>query len=357
MGPERYTVQERGKLSNPDNLYLTPHDLAFPSAMSTLMAFMGFPLTTRTSQGHGVTWLNIVDHYCFVGLSGEGFSLLYNLPDGLLRDNVFGATPLKDCFAYIGLPCELYGVATLPARDRTLSDSRDFVEVVTGQAERNLPAIVLAGKGRLYLVAGYRNRGETLRAWVFEDGAADTNAAFQDDLCQYIDNWTESATGIITIGEPCERENRRTVFLRGLQRGYEMITASDRAGFGRRTFTDWAEAVSTDGNYLGDLSSTRPYIDPYMWDLAERRAWAANFLRAGEPLFGNKEALAAAIACFDAIHDQMWRINALCRGADAVKLRESATRWEIAKIIRESANLDLQAASHIKSVLDDETGW
>lgn len=98
-------------------------------------------------------------------------------------------------------------------------------------------------------------------------------------------------------------------------------------------------------------------IDPDIWDLAERRAFAADFLEeAGECLALNLQQAAYA---FRSIHDHMWRIHNLCGGEDQqAKLRDAGVRMEIARVIRECRKLDTEAADVIAEALhsDDNRG-
>ena len=344
---EKFRIAERSRLENPDNLMLTPHDFAFPSLMSTLAIFMGLPVRTRISEGHGIQWLDILDHYTQVGISAEGFGMMYSLPHDILRNSRFNSGPIRDCFAFLGLPCRLYADNTVAVKDRELNKPQDFLDVITGHIPQNLPAAVLTDEAMQILVTGYENYGKTLCGWVFSDGADNTNKSFQYDLCQLIDNWTDTAFAVITVGEPHRICNKKEIFSKALKRGYAMLTEENETGYGKKIYRDWAGAMSDDSKFSGGVSD-RPYIDPQIWDLAERRAWASNFLRDVKSVIPGTN-LDGAIEAFYKIHDNMWEINRLCSGNDFIRLKDRDIRLQIIDIIKECATLDLKAAECIKS--------
>ncbi len=344
---EKFMVTERGRLENSDNLMLTPHDFAFPSLMSTLAIFMGLPVRTWVSEGHGIQWLDIRDHYTQVGISAEGFGMMYGLPHGVLRDSRFGSAPVMDCFAFLSLPCRLYADSSVAVKDRGLNKPQDFIDIITDHITKNLPAAVLTNEAMQILVTGYENYGKTLRGWVFSDGADNTNKSFHYDLCQLIDNWTDTAFAVITAGEPHRTCNKKDILSRALKRGYDMLTEENKSGYGKKIYKDWSDAMNDDSKFSGSISE-RPYIDPHIWDLAERRAWTSNFLRDVKSVIPDAE-LAGAIEAFDGIHDKMWTINSLCSGNDCIRLKDRGVRLQIVDIIKECARLDLKAAECIKN--------
>ncbi len=345
MAAERCSVTERGRLRNDDNLMITPHDLAFPSAMSTLAAFMGLPLRTRVSTGHGIKWLDIIDHYTQVGISAEGFGFMYNLPDDMRQDGLFGSDPLHDCFSFLGLPHKLYADKSIKAKDDELNSTQEYIDVAASHMARDLPVVVLTAKNVVILAVGYEDYGTTLRGWLFSGGADNTNKSFDYELCQLIRNWADSAIAIITVGESCAATDKEAICRRALRRGYAMLTVEDQTGYGKGIYREWIEQLGSEANFAGDMAG-RPYIDPHIWDLAERRAWTSRFVADAQSVIPHV-ALAEVMAAFDQIHDRMWDINRLCSGNNSVKLKDFATRSEIISILKECAELDMRAARHI----------
>lgn len=349
---ESFIVKERGRADNEGKMY-TPQDMAFPSCMSALKVFMGLGIRTMESNSHNMTWCNNLDYYFQVGVSTEGFGLFYDLPHSVLQNNLFNSEPLKDCFAAEGLPFELYADKSVKVKDCECSNKEDFINILREHISKNLPAIVLNNENMVILATGYANNGETLRGWVFMDGADNTNKSFNPDYCQFIDNWTENAFALILVYEPETPADRKEICIKALRRGYEMLSADScnlqGYGYGKSLYRNWTNIILDNTNFNGDTSNRR-YIDPEIWNLAERRAWAANFMRDAEGYLGGGM-LTEAIKSFMAIHDKMWAINALCSGENAEKLKDRETRLKIVDIIKECEKFDELAANEIGKVI------
>jgi hypothetical protein len=353
---ERIEVKERGRVDYEGKMY-TPQNMAFPSAISALKVFMGLGMRTTEINAHNMTWVGNLDYYFQVGVSTEGFGLFYDLPHSVLKNNLFSSESLKDCLAAEGLPYKLYGDNSVQIKDGQCNTSEEFIEVLTEHLSKNLTAIVLSKENIVILATGYENNGDTLRGWVFMDGADNTNKSFNPDYCQFIDDWTETTFAILLVFEPVKPDDRREICIKALKRGYEMLNTIDfdreRYGYGKALYRNWINYIFDDKNFGGDVTK-RPYIDPEIWDLAEKRAWAANFMREAEGYLG-RGVLVQAIDSFMAIHDKMWEINRLCSGENAVKLKDREIRLKIVDIIRECGELDEEAAKCIGKALFDKS--
>ncbi len=120
-------------------------------------------------------------------------------------------------------------------------------------------------------------------------------------------------------------------------------------GYGKALYRNWIHAIQDDRNYIGDVKE-RPYIDPEIWDLAERRAWVANFIGEAKNYIKDEELEQAELA-FMEIHNKMWEINGLCSEDKVDKLKEKDIRFKIINLIKECVTLEEEAAECIKIVL------
>jgi hypothetical protein len=349
---EQFIVKERGRVDYEGKMY-TPQNMAFPSAVSALKVFMGLGMRTSEIHAHNMTWIGNLDYYFQVGVSTEGFGLFYDLPHHVLKNNLFGSEPLKDCMEAEGLPFQLIADKSVQVKDGECFGAEEFIVILRRHLDNNLPAIVLTNENMVILATGYLNNGKTIRGWVFMDGGDNTNKSFHPDFCQFIDNWTETAFALILIFEPKELGDRKEICIKALSRGYEMMNTMDcnleGYGYGKVLYQNWLKYILDDRNFNGNVKE-RPYIDPEIWDLAERRAWAANFMREAEKYIGG-EMLGQAAGAFMSIHDKMWEINGLCSGEDADKLKDKETRLKIVNIIKECEALEELAAECIGTVL------
>jgi hypothetical protein len=350
---ESFVVKERGRVNYDGKMY-TPQNMAFPSAISALKIFMGLGMRTTEISAHNMTWCGNTDYYFQVGVSTEGFGLFYDLPHSVLQNNLFNIEPLRDCFEAEGLPYKLYTDKSVVIKDGECSTSGEFKKLIVEHLPNNLPAIVLTNENMVILTTGYGSNGDTLRGWVFMDGADNTNKSFNPDYCQYIDNWTEAVFAVILVYEPVKPADRKEICIRALKRGHEMLRSINCSlegyGYGKSIYRNWISRLLEDNNFKGDVSD-RPFIDSEIWDIAEKRAWAADFMREAEIYLG-EGSLTEAINLFMAIHDKMWEINSLCSGEKVDKLKDRETRLKIVEILRECEGFDEGASLCISDILN-----
>lgn len=350
---EQILVKERGRIDYQGIMY-TPQNLAFPSAVSALKVFMGLDMRRREIHAHHMTWVGNLDYYFQVGVSTEGFGLMYHFPQHVLKNNIFDSEPLKDCLEGEGIPFRLITSNLDQFKKDAGADREEFIGSLTEHMINNLPVLILTNENMVILATGYTNNGKTIRGWVFMNGGDNTNKSFDPDFCQFIDNWTETAFALILIQEPKEFSNRKEVFIKALKRGYEMMASKDCRlegyGYGKALYRNWINYILDDSHYSNDRKD-RPYIDPEIWDLAERRAWVANFIKEAKEYLGDEELEKAEVA-FMAIHNKMWEINGLCSEENIDKLKEKETRLKIANLIKECEAFEEDAAECIKSVLN-----
>lgn len=338
-----------------DGPHLVPHDMAFPSVMMSLRVLMGGRHRTHGMSAHGRTWRSDEDYYLHLGLSGEGFRFLFDTAEYFRFGEVDGAQPLLDCFAAEGIPVMAYAAKPVQGIEGVWRDETHLRELVLSALKGGYPALLLGRTGSEWVVlaTGFNQAGETLVGWTFVPGADMSNKSFSPEDCQYIKDWSKGvdAAAIVT-GGPGEVKDREAIFRRGLERGKRFLTQSAGHPHGEKAsfYDDWIKALKDDAFYKAPFTG-RPRIDPDIWDLAERRAFVAEFLEeAGHVL--HTDALAPASEALHQIHDLMWKINSLCDGEDAqAKLRNPAVRREIISILNTCRDLDRKAAEAIGKVV------
>ena len=338
-----------------DGPHLVPHDMAFPSAMMSLKVLMGGQHRTHDLSAHGRTWRSDDDYYLHLGLSGEGFRLLFDTAEYFRFSEEEGAQPLLDCFAVEGIPVKVYVAKPVQGIEGTWRDEAHLMELVLDTLKSGYPALLLGRTGSdwVVLATGYENGGETLVGWTFVPGADMSNKSFSPEDCQYIKDWSKGVdAAALVIGMPQEVTDKEAIFRRGVKRGQGFLAQSVGHPHGEKTnfYEDWIKALSDDAFYKAPFTG-RPRIDPDIWDLAERRAFTAEFLEeAGQVL--QTQAMAPASEALHQIHDLMWKINSLCEGEDAqAKLRDPAVRREIVSILNTCRDLDRKAAEAMGKAL------
>lgn len=352
--PNRAHIQARGGIDRSSD-QLVPHSLAFPSAMVSLKLLLGLPHRTHPLEMHGMRWRADEDYYDFIGLSGEGFGFLFDTAEYFRFGLPSGAQPVADCFAAIGTPCEIFSAHPVAGMRACLTDEADVQQRTLTNLADGYPALLLGRTqmDRVLLATGYEDDGETLVAWTFTPGSDMTNKSFDVQDCQYIEGWRQGVDALVLVrGKPGPVGDPAAIHRRALARGERML----REGKGH-PYGEWEDCYA---GWIGRLRDAafwqaafggRPYIDPEIWDLAERRAFCGGYLwQAGEAL--GTQALYPAAEAFESIHMRMWELNALCDGGGAAdKLRDAKVREQIIAILTQCRALEVRAADAIAQAL------
>jgi len=339
---------------------LVPHAMAFPSAMMSLRVLLGGEHRLHTLSAHGREWRSDEDYFLHLGLSGEGFRFLFDTAEYLRFQEEDGAQPILDCFAAEAIPVSVWAARPAAGVAGVWQDESALRTLVIDTLAQGCPALVLGRTGSdwVLLATGYEDGGGTLVAWTFAPGADLSNKSFSPEDCQYVRDWARGVDGVALVtGTPGDPVDRAPILRRALARGERFLRRAEGHPHGDPVdwYREWQGRLKDDAFWRGPFSG-RPAVDPEIWDLAERRAFCAEFLEgAGEAL--GTGALAPAVDAFREIHDLMWRIHHLCDGTHtdgehvARALRDAAVRREILGILKDCRDRDERAADAIAQVL------
>ena len=353
--PNSVRVPFTGRV-NRDGPHLVPHSMAFPSAMMSLKLFLGGKHRTHELSAHNRTWRSDEDYYLHLGISGEGFRFLFDTAEYFRFREEAGARPLCDCFAMEGIPVKLYAAKQVQGIDGVWCDERHMKEMVLNTLVQGWPVMLLGRTASdwVVLATGFEEGGETLAGWTFVPGADMSNKSFAPEDCQYIKDWASGADAVALVTNgPTAVQGREEIILRALNRGKQYLQSSIGHPNGREInfYSEWTSAL-LDNAYWSKAFSGRPRIDPDIWDLAERRAFVAEFLEEAGQMLKTEALLPASQACHR-MHDLMWQINSLCDGEGGqAKLKDPAVRREIVSILNTCRSLDHQAAEVIGKILE-----
>ncbi len=334
-----------------DGPHLIPHSMAFPSAMMSLKVLMGGEHRTHELSAHSRTWRSDEDYYLHLGLSGEGFRFLFDTAEYFRFPEEDGAQPLTDCLDMEGIPAKVYASNNVKGIEGIWRDESHLKELVLGTLKSGYPALLLGRTASdwVVLATGFEKGGETLVGWTFVPGADMSNKSFSPEDCQYIHDWSKGVDAVALVtGTPEAGNNKEAILRRALARGKRFLLKSIGHPNGRdcNFYDEWIKMLQKAPSWPSPHTG-RPCIDPDIWDLAERRAFVAEFLEeAGQAL--KTEAFSPAINACRRMHDLMWRLSSLCDGEDAqTKLNDPAVRKEIISILNTCRDLDHQAAEAI----------
>jgi hypothetical protein len=232
-------------------------------------------------------------------------------------------------------------------------------------ARTGRPVIVedMPEPGAMSLITGYDQGGNVLIGWT--TGWGGPSILFDPAKQTRFSDWHSSATAAVFIGPKVDR-NQYGASRRMLRQAVEILTGQEANGYlaGEAAYEAWAAALD-DGAAPADLAAAAQkydrWIDPNIWDLAERRHYARVALDLLAPSWPEAAAAEAKLASaeFVAIHDLMWEINrtggAQNPGSKLPKIADPVIRKQIGVLIRRASDHDAKAAGHLKralSVLD-----
>jgi hypothetical protein len=122
-------------------------------------------------------------------------------------------------------------------------------------------------------------------------------------------------------------------------------------GYGDNLYKNWISYINNDDNYQSKKDS-ESYISPEWCDMAERRAWTAEFFLEAEAYVGQGK-LKKAYESFYEIHTYMNIIRHMVLSENKGKLLERTTRDKIISLLNTCRKLDHTAADNIRQFLDD----
>ncbi len=341
--PQEFRITEHGVRGPAKHC---PHNIIFPAMVSALKTFMGLPPRAHDSVSHGMKWRDDDDYFFHMGVSGEGFTLCYNMLD-FLREGKWDNQSFDDCFAAEGIEYRLFGDHTIPVKDAPMNPDTIGEEIVQHLLS-DRPVILLREKVSYKLVVGYTDHGNTLIVHGGHSGVRIGKTA------KPLESWKRGLSAVVFIDGISEPEDKKEIVWRSLFRAYEMLTERDRPfleyGYGEGLWWKWIYRLEDDRNYRAKNSDFR-YINPEKFDLAERRAYTAGFFEQAQDILGIDLSVAAKI--FRTIHDKMWDIHWQVYGENKRNLRDRATRERIVWFLKECRDLEREAADDIGRILEE----
>ena len=210
------------------------------------------------------------------------------------------------------------------------------------------------------LITGYSSGGETLRGWSCSGGGP--SILFDPERQAELRDWESRSTlALIPTGQE-DRQAPKDVYASAIRRGATELRRNRwlRYDCGPAMYDAWVAALQDESLNANDEATVRRrklLLDPPIWDLAERRHYAALFLRRGATLLDAPMLNDAAAEC-RAIHDLMYDIlhtgGGNWPGEDMPRLDEPDIRRQITELILEAKDHDARAADLIEQAMTDQ---
>jgi hypothetical protein len=348
-----------------------PENLPLPGVLRALMDFLGEDYGASHLDAHGKTWRRDHAYTYFTGVSGEAFRFRWapNTPpseidpaDGPWNpiEPVDRALRASDYEHEIVLQAEFsnrIGNVLYASAGHERLRSRLVRSIAAGKP---VIAAGITGPAHTCILTGFGDRGDIVLGWTMAPGGS-PGILFEPDKRFRFDEWYPAALWMAFLGERRGRPPFRDVCLSTFAHAAAALTTSIEGSClaGPVAFDAWAEAIEAAAGAPANAPDAEPcasHIDPWIWDLAERRWYGARFVESALPEFqSHASELGAAVRILDEVHDLMWRIDATLRGSERkpkrpVRLADAGVRREIARIVQTCKSKDAEAARILENV-------
>ena len=358
-----------------------PEDDPFPACLRAYLEYRGEDLGFKARSSQADFWHDV--HVYFMGASGAAFRMTWDSQNWNMGATDFmasSANPLdgiRRAFEAAGYGCDILlkrdyaqmrGLAQ--AEDYTEADFRDRIVHSLRDQGRPVMAFGVVGPPECGLITGYDEGGDVLIGWSFFQDMPEFAAGIEREPSGYYRkrDWFADTSGLILIGDPCERPAPREMHRAMIRAGLELLRAPVAQGFwqGQAAYSVWADTLLNDALFSAEdqakLNERYQVHHGTAGTLAEARAWGASFLHylAEEEPEAAAELVAAAVN-FDAIHDLVWAIweftretrsGHLSSDPGAQRFATSVTRGRIVPMIRLARKEDAEAAQHLEKALE-----
>ena len=268
--------------------------------------------------------------------------------------------------------CHILENAPSTATNVRAGDKTAFVELIKREIDNGKPLIGfgIIGPPEACIIAGYRDDGETLTGWNFFQDMPEYSAGVGKEPCGYYNRkgWYEhpETTALIAIGESLELPDEKNFLVDTLEYALSIIETpqvNDYAG-GLAAYKAWAEAISNESEFPKDaplpmLMERLMCQCDAMTMVGEGRWHASVFLEQEAGMFPEVSGeLTSAAQAFKREYQLSMEMGKLIEGfamsekcARALALPE--VRKSITDLISRCAELEKEAAKHIRSAVND----
>ncbi len=357
---------------------IAPEDLPLPSVMRACLRFLGEPYGFTSIYLHQQEWQIDNAAMLYTAVTGSAFRFIWRFlesPYGGIDPPywlVYGDRSIARAMEAAGYtyrlllrPAYADRISYLGERMPTETALRQWIVESIRDRARPVIGLGVVGGSEPCIINGYDQGGAVLMGWAYALPALQGSEHLEFTPSGYFRKrgWYRDTLGVILLGEKTPRPPQREIYRKALAWGLEQLRLEEVDGLpaGWASYTEWAETFSDPANFppriIPGFSGVYGYLNPVIWELAERRWYAAMFMEyllRQEPDIP-EEALRAARDCFQHEHDLMWKIsNSVMGGGDAVNLDmllDAHVRQTITEVILEARETDIQAAGHIERLL------
>lgn len=339
-----------------------PEDITFPSAMRTVMEYLGENLGCKSCRPNDRGMGMGCSYAYFMGVSGLAFAMdwapgfndrTYAVANYLSSDPT---EMYRRSFASVGYGCERL------SRDAGDAAYREKIKASLYEHRRPVIGFGIVGPPEASIVTGYEADGDVLVGTTFFQFEEPQTPV---DPAGYFHrkDWFGNTHDLVFVGEKSAAPDQKEILLDALRFGARIMAQNEMHGVptGAAAYDAWAEDLLRDETFPADdeasLRQRYQIHDFIVGQVAELRWYGAVWLtnmyervhyRQVEPLLKAAGSLAAE-------HALMWRVWDLFGGLGNTEawreLAKSDVRREVAAVIRQSREKYLETARYVEEVL------
>ncbi len=344
-----------------------PEDFAFPSSLRACLEFMGenYGCDHFTAPQEP---LKLCCTYAYI-MSACGYAFSLGWKPGWHLDNnsillmsADSEEPFRRAFQAVGHNYEI--ISKQEDRSDEALFRRSIIESISNK-RRPLLGFGVVGPPECCIITGYDENADVLIGWNFFQNMPEFNAGTEFEPSGYFrkKGWFENTHSLIIIREKQELPPKGELYRMILKWALEVARTPVVHGRsnGLAAYQTWAEHVLRDENFPANnkdvLREHHAVHDDAVGMVAEARWYASLFL----PQIARTEAwmaedLLRAASCYAAEHDLMWKIWGLVGGIGReepkfMKMADSNVRRQIAQVILQARDKDIEAGNHIERAL------
>ncbi|HOC07073.1 MAG TPA: hypothetical protein PKN71_07140 [Bacillota bacterium] len=341
-----------------------PEDIPFPAVMRTLVRFLGEDWGVRTITSHGSSWYLDLAVTKFAAIGGCCFRFLWQIMESNGIDAEYAwdepELPFARAFAAAGFSYRmLLNQDFAPSwQGERLKDQAQALELIKDSIDAGTPVIALGvvGPPEPCIITGYDEDGEVLTGWSYFQHEMDRNPDLEFEPTGYFrkGKWFSNLYGLVLAGERVAKPHPAEICRDVLTWAVELMHTPRAGRFpaGFDAYSYWIEALLFPDTAPDKLPQAMAILEPAIWDLAERRWYAAMYLeQMAVELPQLRHQFLEAAKSFQAIHDLMWEVNGQLRKTEGDSGMESiadpVVRRRIIGIIKRARQYDLQGAEQL----------
>lgn len=249
--------------------------------------------------------------------------------------------------------------AVVPATQPVVAEAALRQRILSALSRDGTPVILqgVPKPGHFAVITSYEKSGEVLGGWSCEGGGP--SILFDPEKRETYRDWYPKLEAAVILKSRIATDQTHA-HRRMLAHGIACLRETEQDGYlaGGPLYEAWAKMLEADfaGDQAAAVKHYNRFIDPYIWDLAERRHYVRVVLDLIAPRYpAAAEELSAAAGECVAIHDLMWKINrtggAKSPGEVLPDIADAGVRKQIAAMIRACRDHDTKAADHMEKAL------